>query len=149
MAYLLKKNNDKKELFSTPKDFSGYTFKPKTNKKYLSVKEVTVVDPEIIDKILTKKFSNKFEELIILASKIINDDDSTNADTSLVLDEVAKVRGILLNRYQKFLSKEKEELFLQKLRLIENQLRLKQVILNQQNMLEEYQKINSQSRGSR
>ena len=56
---------------------------------------------------------------------VINNEDATSTETAIVLDEVAMLKGILLNRYQKFLSKEKERLFLEKLRLIENQIRSK------------------------
>lgn len=121
-------------------EIEGYKFKPKLNKDgYISVSEVTIVDKVMIDKILTIKFNKNFKKLVNIAMKVINDDDSTDDDVRIVLDEVELVREILLNKYQKFISYEKEQLFLKKLRLIENELRIKQVKIKQKAMYLEMQ----------
>lgn len=134
MAYILKQNGDKKELFSSDVDFNGYKFNSKRSKNIIKVSNVTVVDPKMINEILTIKFNRRFKKLLTLVSAVLNDTDATDADTALALDEVQLVKEILLNRYQKFLNQEKEELFLKKLRVLENELRLKQAMITQQNM---------------
>lgn len=134
MAYILKQNGEKKELFSGDVDFNGYKFNSKRSKNIIKVSNVTVVDPKMINEILTIKFNRRFKKLLTLVSAVLNDTDATDADTALALDEVQLVKEILLNRYQKFLNQEKEELFLKKLRVLENELRLKQVMITQQNM---------------
>ena len=134
MAYILKQNSDKKELFSGDIDFTGYKFNSKRSKNIIKVSNVTVVDPKMINEILTIKFNRRFKKLLTLVSAVLNDTDATDADTALALDEVQLVKEILLNRYQRFLNQEKEELFLKKLRVLENELRLKQVMINKQNM---------------
>ena len=88
----------------------------------------------MINEILTIKFNRRFKKLLTLVSAVLNDTDATDADTALALDEVQLVKEILLNRYQRFLNQEKEELFLKKLRVLENELRLKQVMINKQNL---------------
>ena len=113
------------------KGLDGYRFKPKNNEGYLNVSEVTVVDNSMIDTILTIKFDKAFKRVVAMALKVINDEDADEGDTTIVLDEAELVREILLNRYQKYISKEKEVLFLKKLRLIENEMRLKQVAIKQ------------------
>ena len=134
MAYILKQNSDKKELFSGDIDFTGYKFNSKRSKNIIKVSNVTVVDPKMINEILTIKFNRRFKKLLTLVSAVLNDTDATDADTALALDEVQLVKEILLNRYQRFLNQEKEELFLKKLRVLENELRLKQVMINKQNL---------------
>ena len=134
MEYILKQNGDKKELFSGDIDFTGYKFNSKRSKNIIKVSNVTVVDPKMINEILTIKFNRRFKKLLTLVSAVLNDTDATDADTALALDEVQLVKEILLNRYQRFLNQEKEELFLKKLRVLENELRLKQVMINKQNM---------------
>ena len=134
MAYILKQNGDKKELFSDDIDFTGYKFNSKRSKNIIKVSNVTVVDPKMINEILTIKFNRRFKKLLTLVSAVLNDTDASDADTALALDEVQLVKEILLNRYQKFLNQEKEELFLKKLRVLENELRLKQVMISHQNM---------------
>ena len=113
------------------KGLDGYKFKPKNNIDSLNVSEVTVVDNSLIDTILTIKFDKQFKKVVKIALKVINDEDADEGDTQFVLDEVELVREILLNKYQKFLSKQKEVLFLKKLRLIENEMRIKQVQIKQ------------------
>ena len=93
----------------------------------------------MIDKILSMKFDKLFKQVVALALHVVNDDDATDSDTEMVLDEVELVREILLNRYQKFLRYEKEQLFLKKLRLIENEMRLKQVQIKQKAIYLEHQ----------
>ncbi len=129
MNFYLHRENGKKEIFSSNNYFNGYEFNPKKNKTLIKVNHITVVDPKMIDSILTLKFNKRFNKLLKYVTYLLNE---SNDDTgiAIALNEVEKLRGILLNRYQKFLNQEKEELFLKKLRIIENELRLKEVMLN-------------------
>ena len=128
------------------KGLEGYTFKPRNNENYLKVSEVTVVDDSLIDTILTIKFDKSFKRVVTMALKVINDEDADEGDTTIVLDEAELVREILLNRYQKYISKEKEVLFLKKLRLIENEMRLKQVAIKQKALYLEQEKSKARGR---
>ena len=128
-GYLINKSHCDDSVVSI-KELDGYTFKPKPGKgNYIKVNEVKIVDKVMIEKILSMKFDRAFKQLVALALRVINDEDASSTDTAIVLDEVAMLKGILLNRYQKFLSKEKEMLFLEKLRLIENQIRSKDIAI--------------------
>lgn len=130
-SYLINKKHHDESILSM-NALDGYVFKPKTKSdSYIKVKEVKIVDPKMIDKILTMKFDKLFKQVVAMALSVINDDDATDDDAELVLDEVELIRQILLNRYQKFLNYEKEQLFLKKLRLIENEMRVKQVKIKQ------------------
>ena len=130
-SYLINKKHHDESIISMH-DMDGYVFKPKTKSdSYIIVKEVKIVDPTMIDKILSMKFDKLFKQVVAMALTVINDDDATDDDAVIVLDEVELVREILLNRYQKFLNYEKEQLFLKKLRLIENEMRVKQIKIKQ------------------
>ncbi len=130
-SYLINKKHHDESIISMH-DMDGYVFKPKTKSdSYIKVKEVKIVDPTMIDKILSMKFDKLFKQVVAMALTVINDDDATDDDAVIVLDEVELVREILLNRYQKFLNYEKEQLFLKKLRLIENEMRVKQIKIKQ------------------
>lgn len=113
-------------------DLEGYKFKPKaTNGKYINVNEVTIVDKKMIDHILSVKFDKAFKRVVAMALAVINDEDADDTACEVVLGEVELVRQVLLNRYQRFINYEKEQLFLKKLRLIENEMRVKQVKIKQ------------------
>ena len=96
---------------------------------------------------LSQKFNKSFKKVVALALQVINDEDSDEGNVAIVLGEVELVREILLNRYQKFLSYEKEQLFLKKLRLIENELRMKMVAIKRKAQLLEMQEEKTRSRG--
>ena len=95
----------------------------------MQVSHITVVNPRMIDSILSVKFNKRFNKLLKYINYLLNSDDSDSGNIAIALNEVALLRGILLNRYQKFLNQEKEELFLRKLRIVENELRLKEVMI--------------------
>lgn len=146
-SYLINKKHCDESVISI-KELDGYKFKPKSgNGNYIKVNEVTIVDRVMIDKILSMKFDKSFKQLVALALRVINDEDADDAETEIVLDEVELVRQVLLNKYQKFLSYEKEQLFLKKLRLIENEIRVKQVQIKQKVIYLEQQEEKSHGRG--
>ncbi len=146
-GYLINKNHCDDSVVSI-RELDGYVFKPKPGKgNYIRVKEVKIVDRVMLDKILSMKFDKSFKQVVALALRVINDEDADESDAEIVLDEVELVRQILLNRYQRFINHEKEELFLKKLRIIENEMRVKQVQIKQKAMYLEAQEEKSHGRG--
>ena len=138
-SYLINKSHQDESVVSI-RELEGYQFKPRSTKdSYIKVNKVTIVDRVMIDKI--------FKKVVALALQVINDEDSDEGNVAIVLGEVELVREILLNRYQKFLSYEKEQLFLKKLRLIENELRMKMVAIKRKAQLLEMQEEKTRSRG--
>ncbi len=122
MSYLVKKDRIIKKVIDIENIDNGYKFTPK---KSLKIKEINVIDPSMIESILTIKFNKVFNKLLNVSIDVINDEDSTSDDTAHVLGEVERLRGILLNKYHRFLTQEKEELFLNRLRYLENELKSK------------------------
>ena len=142
MRFFLCKDDDDKKLFSYSGEFDGYKFNSKKEKNLMQVSHITVVNPQMIDSILSLKFNKRFNKLLKYINFILNSDDNDSTNIAIALNEVELLRSILLNRYQKFLNQEKEELFLRKLRIVENELRLKEVMLlaNENTYLEQKEK---------
>ncbi|MBE6145510.1 MAG: hypothetical protein IKM55_03825 [Bacilli bacterium] len=146
-GYLINKSHCDDSVVSI-KELDGYTFKPKPGKgNYIKVNEVKIVDKVMIEKILSMKFDRAFKQLVALALRVINDEDADDDTAMIVLDEVELVRQILLERYHKFISQEKEKLFLKKLRIIENEIRVKQIKIKQKAVYLEQQEEKSRGRG--
>lgn len=146
-SYLINKNHHDESVV-TIQELDGYTFKPRTNRKDLiQVKNVTVVDRVMLDKIISMKFDKAFKRLVALAIRVIEDEDATDDECQIALDEAELVRQIFFTRYQKYLKKEKEELLLKKLRLIENELRTKQVKIKQKAIYLEMEEEKMRGRG--
>ena len=110
-------------------DYDGYDFFFLFKKNNpIKVTKITIVDKKMIDTILSMKFEKHFRRLATLALRVIEDDDSTDDDAAdIVLGEAQLVKEILENRYKKFLSYEKEQLFLKKIKIIENQIQMKKI----------------------
>ncbi len=120
------KNVNKIEKISV----DGYSFVPKkTNITSITIKQVTIANPKLIDTILMTKFDKMFKKIAKSVVYVIADDDTDETDVLIALDEIARLRAIILNKYQKFLTKEKEKYCLQKIRMLENELRNKMVYL--------------------
>ena len=146
-SYLINKAH-KDESVIRFKNVDGYTFRPKVSKNdYIKVTEVKIVDPSLIDKILSQKFEKSFKKIVELAMIVVNNDDADEGDCELVVNQAELLREILLTRYQKFINYEKEQLFLKKLRLIENEMRMKQVQIKQRAIYLEQQEEMYRGRG--
>ena len=114
-SFLLKKDERTNEILIMDYEGKGYTFKPGSkSKSRLKVNQITIIKPGMIDAILTSKFNKKYRQLVMIVFNILqsSDEDTTEGDIMIALDEIAKLRVIILNKYQKFLSHEKEEKFI-------------------------------------
>ena len=132
MGYLIKKNDKTQEVVYLDYDINGYVFTPKNkSESSLTVNKVVIVNPSMIDKILTIKFNALFKNIAMEAFKIIYDDDSTEGDAMLVLDELKRLRRIVEHKYQEFLTKEKEEAFSKKIKNLENELKAKIMMMRE------------------
>lgn len=149
-SFLITKDKRKNKIVYLEYSLEGYKFNPKNNlNRYLEVNEVTIYDHEMIDAILTTKFNKTFSKVMQMARMLIesDEDDASVSSCDLCLDQIELVRQILLNRYQKYLNAEKTELFLKKLRVIENELRIKQMYIKEKSFYLEEQEELKQGRG--
>ncbi len=130
MGYLIKKNDKTQEIVYLDYDINGYIFKPNNKStSSLTVNKVVVVNPSMIDKILTIKFNSLFKRIAYQVYRIVYDSDASEGDAMLVLDEVKRLKNIITHKYQQFLSDEKEREFLKKTKLLETEIKNKIVTL--------------------
>ncbi|MBO5096309.1 MAG: hypothetical protein J6B98_05495 [Bacilli bacterium] len=124
----IKKENNNNEIVYINGEMRGFDFNPKnSSNNNLKINQIVVVNPTMTDKILTIKFKQRYKRLLMIVLSILNgsDSDTTQGDIEIVLDEIAKMRDILLHKYKSFLKKEKEKVFLEQLRGLENSMRAK------------------------
>ena len=124
--HTIKKENNKNEIVYINGEIRGYDFNPKKgSNNNLKINQIIIVNPTMTDKILTIKFKQRYKRLLMIVLSILNGADTTQGDIEIVLDEIAKMRDILLHKYKSFLKKEKERVFLEQLRGLENSMRAK------------------------
>ncbi len=137
-SFLIKKHDEEIDIVKLSINNDGYDFRPRITHTDADINKITIFNYSMIDIILSKKIDKNFKRLAAITYDVINsDDDNTSTDATIALDEIAKLRSIILNKYQKFLEKEKEKKYIKSLRILENELRAKIVYINTLNNIEE------------
>lgn len=101
----------------------GFGIKPRNSIKYdgIEVGHLTIASPELIKKVLLRKTKRKINiYLNYLLSTTEEDDDS--GESELIIDDVARFKAIIINKYSKFLDKRYIASLLKKIRFVEKQL---------------------------
>lgn len=127
MGFTIKKIEETYELISFNYPVRGFSYPLKKNKNNAwKIKELIIVNPDIISALISHNFDKKFQKIVeLFFSSNDYDEDSTGTSLMMALDEVAHLRTIIINKYKHYLKKEKEEEFLKKLKVLENELRVK------------------------
>lgn len=127
MGFTIKRLEGTYELISFNYPVRGFSYPLKKNKNNTwKIKELIIVNPDIISALISHNFDKKFQKIVeLFFSSNDYDEDSTGTSLMMALDEVAHLRTIIINKYKRYLKKEKEEEFLKKLKVLENELRVK------------------------
>mgnify|MGYP006066987829 FL=1 len=127
MGFTIKKIEETYELISFNYPVKGFSYPLKKNKNNTwKIKELIIVNPDIISALISHNFDKKFQKIVeLFFSSNDYDEDSTGTSLMMALDEVAHLRTIIISKYKRYLKKEKEEEFLKKLKVLENELRVK------------------------
>ena len=120
MKYLIKKRNKAFDIVKIDYPFKGFKFKTKND----VIKNITVLNNKMINILLTTKINGMFTRLLMIVNDAFNSDDNPDGAT-IALDEITMVKNYINNKYAKYLNKEKKELYLKKLDLIEEEMRFK------------------------
>lgn len=125
-SFIIKKLNQELEIEAINYDLQGFVYKTRKNPKYLEISEITIISPEIINALIKYNFDKKYKKILELYLKAIDsNDDSTEGAFLLALDEVARLKSIIITKYSHFLKKKGAEQFLKRLKILENELRAK------------------------
>ena len=119
-SYVLKNSDEEKKVLLY-EEKTSYSFSPK--KGYKRVKKITVLDQEILSKILEEKVTKSYNKLIKIIYDLINSEDTTSGDILVTFTEIEQIKDILLYKYNKKLKKEFIDKYLKKLYLLEQELK--------------------------
>ena len=122
MKYVIEKNNDKK-LANYNVKIDGLSVKPKNNVRSQSIKagEVVLCDEELKEEFIRKRINRKMDKIINFMLRILNDDGTSDEDSGMALDEVNKLKGIVINKYREYMKESEYKSVLAKLILIEEE----------------------------
>ena len=123
MKYVVEHKGEDKKLIYYNVNIVGLNVTPKNNIKDLTIKadKIILIDPDLCESYIRKRINKKIDRVIKFMIKILNDDGTTDDDTGLVLDELNKLKGIIINKYKEYLTKSEYKALLTKLILLEEE----------------------------
>ncbi len=106
---------------------SGFKFKPRNKVEYdgITVNKMVMISPSFIERVLKRKIKNKLELYLRFIVSILNDDDDDTDITNLraALNDLTRYKTIIRNKYLQYLDEKYALLLLQKIELLENELK--------------------------
>jgi len=116
-------------------------FKYKFKSSSLGIKEIIILEPNIIDSLILNNFDKRYKKILeYYLTTLQNEDDSTDSNFMIALDEIARLRSILIRKYNLVISKKVEEKMLKKLKILENEIRIK---ITQFKLIKEQECVNT------
>ena len=123
MKYVIDKKEDNKKLMYYNVNMSGLEVEPinEVPNQTMKVGKVLLVDDNLKNTYIKKRVNNKLNKIINFMLQILNDDDTDESDTAMVLDEINRLKGIVANKYRLFMKDQEYKALLTKLILIEEE----------------------------
>lgn len=114
----------------------GVSFSPKdTNfQDMINVSKVVVINPSLIEKLVDKKCKRTLERIIKMTAVIYEEDDDTGSGLAFILNEIEKFRQLLQSKYQEYMSQKEYKLYLKKLEIVENEVKLRKLVIERRNL---------------
>lgn len=129
------------EIIHISYSLDGFHYKLKNNNS-LNIKEILIVNPQIINYLISYHFNKKYKKILESYMNALQEESSDESSNGLliILDEIARLRSILIRKYHTFLTKKKEEQLLKKLKILENEIRSKIIDLR---LIKEQELVNN------
>ncbi len=129
-TYVIKKRNKNKKISKFNYEDEGYPFKPNIKSANLiKINCLNLMDKEKASPILKQKLDKSFRRLTAIILSVLNDEDTTSGDAIIALDEIAKEKSIIRNKYKEYIEKAEQEKFLKRLKVLEKEVKEKIVDL--------------------
>lgn len=106
---------------------NGYVVKPRNQKNYdgIVVNKMTVVDLDFIRIILNKKIKKKLDVYLQFLISVLDEDDTDPGHLMFALNDLDRYKHLIMNNYRVYLEKKYVNILMDKIALIEQELRSK------------------------
>ena len=138
-SFTIKKLEQVLEIENFKYDKKGFIYKPKKSNK---VKEIVIVNQEIVSALISYNFYKNYKKILELYLLSKTEDSDTSASGLVIaLDEIARLKNIILTKYKNMLKKKEAEKFLKQLKILDSEIKNKIIDLE---MLEEEKALNNE-----
>lgn len=123
MKYVIDKNNENLRLVNYNVKISGMRVKPINNVKGLTIKagKIVLVDSRLRDSYIKQVIDKKLDKIVKFSLNVLNDETSTDEDGGIVLDELNRLQGIIMNKYKQYMIEEDYKNKLSKIIIVEEE----------------------------
>ena len=123
MKYVIEKNGKDMKLVYYSVNMVGLGVEPKNGVPGLTIKakKVVLVDSKLRDAYINQIINKKIYKGIKFMLRILNDEDTTEGDVGMVLDEINKLKGIVIKKYKEYMKVSEYKALLTKLIIIEEE----------------------------
>ncbi|MCM1371316.1 MAG: hypothetical protein NC181_05485 [Clostridium sp.] len=130
-GYVIFKNKTKLNVIFDNNN-TGFNIKPlnKINYPGIKVNSMVIVNPNFIQTVLKRKIKRKLDSFLRLMIKVLEDEDNDSSDVIKALNEIARYKSIIINKYQKYLDEKYMKLLLKKIDFLEEELKQKIIFMN-------------------
>ena len=110
----------------------GFSVKPKNQDSFedmINVNEMILINPSLIEKLISKKCNKTFNKIIKMLSVVSSDDDDDDSGYMLILDEIERFKNILINKYKHYIEEKEYEMVMKKLELLKQEVESRKKVL--------------------
>lgn len=105
---------------------SGYIIKPRNTMKYgIIVNSMTIINNELIQILLKKKIKKKLDMYLQFLISVLDEEDTDPGHLMFALNDLDRYRHLIMNNYRVYLEKKYLKLLMNKMDLIEQELKSK------------------------
>ena len=95
-------------------------------KKLFSIKKeeekISLYDSNLVENVIDRKFNDTYKRLLYIVMDINNSEDSEESDAYIVRDQIDELRNSLINKYEKYLSRDILNKYLKMLLILESKI---------------------------
>ncbi len=123
MKYVIEHDQEGKRLSNYNVNIEGLEVNPinEVPNQSLKVGSVTLVDEYLRESFIKQRINKKLDKIIKFILRVLNDEETSEDDGALVLDEINRLKGIIINKYRKYMKDSEYKTLLTKLILIEEE----------------------------
>lgn len=124
--YVCKKKIKEKVMFDNY-SVEGYHIKPRNKMDYdgIVVNSMTIYNCDLIQSLLKKKIKKKLDVYTQFMISVLDDDDTDAGHLMFALNDLDRYRHLVMNNYRVYLEKKYLKILMDKMELIEQELRSK------------------------
>ena len=86
--------------------------------------KIKVYDKNMVENLFDNRFNDHYKNLFMMTNSIVDSDDTTDSDTEIALIRLSDFKETILNRYAKYVSKDKLSKYLKKVMILENKINM-------------------------